>query len=46
MITDFFPIPEIGCRYKSKVGDLYIIKDVQTDLGSIPDYVEFVCERT
>lgn len=44
MITDFFPIPEIGCRYKSKVGDLYIIKDVQTDLGSIPDYVEFVCE--
>ena len=44
MITDFFPIPEIGCRYKSKSGDYYIIKDVQTDLGSIPDYVEFVCE--
>ena len=44
MITDFFPIPEIGCRYKSKSGDFYIIKDVQTDLGSIPDYVEFVSE--
>lgn len=46
MITDFFPIPEIGCRYRSKAGDYYIIKDFQTDLGAIPDYVEIVCENS
>ena len=46
MITDFHPIPEIGCRYRSKAGDYYIIKDFQTDLGAIPDYVEIVCENS
>lgn len=44
MIQDFWPIPEIGVRYKNKNGEVYVVEEILEDLGSLPDTVVAVME--
>lgn len=44
MIQDFWPIPEIGVRYKNKNGEVYVVEEILEDLGSLPDTVVAVIE--
>lgn len=42
MISDFFPVPEEGVKYKTPQGEVYLVKEFLYNLGSIPDTVVYV----